>query len=222
MEPLSNDPIPASIGLFAHSPTVVVGVVGECRSETVDVKYRGSVELSPFACSTVDRSSFIRRVCYDAAHSYMIVKLKETYYHYCDIDSTTVDAFKAADSIPGGFSMPRLKAISSAGPAACHRTESGETSRCRRRRKQPSRCSTPSRRAVTVFLTHTVHLLTTEWLIPALVELSVAAHEMIDEQKRRRHRVRSHILARRDHNEVSGRGLPRHRADDCRSSLWNC
>jgi hypothetical protein len=87
---------------------LVVGVVGECRSETVDVKYRGSVELSPFACSTVDRSSFIRRVCYDAAHSYMIVKLNETYYHYCDIDSTTVDAFTAADSM-GRFFNASIK-----------------------------------------------------------------------------------------------------------------
>ena len=45
----------------------------------------------------IDRSSFIRRVCYDSADGYMIVKLNETYYHYCDIDNATVDAFEAAD-----------------------------------------------------------------------------------------------------------------------------
>jgi KTSC domain len=29
----------------------------------------------------------------------MIVKLDETYYHYCDVDKATVDAFLAADSM---------------------------------------------------------------------------------------------------------------------------
>ena len=48
------------------------------------VMYRGQLDLKPFACTTVERSSFIRRVCYDAANSYMIVLLNQTYYHYCD------------------------------------------------------------------------------------------------------------------------------------------
>jgi len=73
--------------------------VGACRSETVDVKYRGPVDLAPFKCESVDRSSFIRRVCYDAANSYMIVLLNQTYYHYCDIDRVTVDTFEAAESM---------------------------------------------------------------------------------------------------------------------------
>ena len=29
----------------------------------------------------------------------MIVLLNQTYYHYCDIDSVTVDAFEAAESM---------------------------------------------------------------------------------------------------------------------------
>ena len=86
----------------------LVGGVNVCRSETVDVKYRGTVDLTPFKCTSIDRSSFIRRVCYDAAHSYMIVKLNETYYHYCDIDSATVDAFDAANSM-GRFYNASIK-----------------------------------------------------------------------------------------------------------------
>jgi hypothetical protein len=39
---------------------------------------------------------------------YMIVKLNETYYHYCDIESTTVDAFEAADSM-GRFFNASIK-----------------------------------------------------------------------------------------------------------------
>jgi hypothetical protein len=84
---------------LAFSFVFLVGFAGDCRLETVDVKYRGPVDLAPFKCTSIDRSSFIRRVCYDAAHSYMIVKLNETYYHYCDINSATVNTFNAADSM---------------------------------------------------------------------------------------------------------------------------
>jgi hypothetical protein len=38
---------------------LVIAVAGESWSETVDVKYRGPVNLTPFKCSTIDRSSFI-------------------------------------------------------------------------------------------------------------------------------------------------------------------
>jgi hypothetical protein len=72
---------------------LVIAVAGESWSETVDVKYGGPVDLTPFKCSAINRSSFIRRVCYDAANSYLLVQLNETYYHYCDIDKSTVDAF---------------------------------------------------------------------------------------------------------------------------------
>jgi KTSC domain len=90
------------------SLTLLVGIAGECRSETVDVKYRGPVDLTAFACSSIERSSFIRRVCYDATNQYMIVRLNDTYYHYCDIDNATVDAFKAADSM-GRFFNASIK-----------------------------------------------------------------------------------------------------------------
>ena len=84
---------------LALSLSVLIGVIGACRSETVDVKYRGPVDLAPFKCESIDHSSFIRRVCYDATNNYMIVLLNQTYYHYCDIDSVTVDAFEAAESM---------------------------------------------------------------------------------------------------------------------------
>ena len=60
---------------LALSLTLLVSITAGCRSETVDVKYRGPVDLSPFACSAIERSSFIHRVCYDHANAYMIVKL---------------------------------------------------------------------------------------------------------------------------------------------------
>jgi KTSC domain len=68
-------------------------------AETVDVKYRGPLDLAPFACTDVTRSSFIRRVCFDKAKSYMLISLNGTYYHYYSIPPSTVDALMAADSM---------------------------------------------------------------------------------------------------------------------------
>jgi KTSC domain len=90
----------------------MVGSVVVADAETVNVKYRGVVDLAPFSSDAIDRSSFIRRVCYDASNRYMIVQLNETYYHYCDIDSMTVDAFKTAESMGRYFNASRLKGIS--------------------------------------------------------------------------------------------------------------
>jgi hypothetical protein len=50
---------------LALSLTLLVGIAAACRSETVDVKYRGPVDLAPFMCEAIERSSFIQRVCYD-------------------------------------------------------------------------------------------------------------------------------------------------------------
>jgi len=81
------------IGFFlAISATVA-------RGETVQVKYRGEVDLKPFDCADITRSSFIRRVCYDQANGYMLINLNGTYYHYCQIDAATVAAFTTADSM---------------------------------------------------------------------------------------------------------------------------
>ena len=54
--------------------------------QTVVVKYSGPVNLAPFACEAITRSSFIENVCYDAKNTYMLIDLKGTWYHYCEID----------------------------------------------------------------------------------------------------------------------------------------
>lgn len=87
-------------------------------AETVNVKYRGLVDLTPFACETITRSSFINRVCYDASNQYMIIKLKRTYYHYCEIDSGTVAALKAAGSL-GRYYNANIKGSGLDGPFDC-------------------------------------------------------------------------------------------------------
>lgn len=81
---------------------------GLASGETVNVKYRGPVDLAPFACETVTRSSFVRRVCYDRREQYMIINLDGTYYHYCEIDAGTVSQLLGASSM-GRYYNSKIK-----------------------------------------------------------------------------------------------------------------
>src|ERR1700719_2770055 len=74
-------------------------LAGPVHAETVDVKYRGAVDLKTFDCTEVSRSSLVRRVCYDGPNEYMVISLNGTYYHYCEIDQGTVAALKNANSM---------------------------------------------------------------------------------------------------------------------------
>lgn len=69
------------------------------RGRWVDVKYRGLVDLKPFVCSDNIQSSFVNRICYDKSKSYMLIKLQQSWYHYCAIDGGTISALKAAESV---------------------------------------------------------------------------------------------------------------------------
>jgi KTSC domain-containing protein len=93
-------------------------ISAEVHSETVDVKYRGPVELKTFECSDTNRSSFIQRVCYDKAQSYMIIGLRGTYYHYCELPTPTYHALMDAPSM-GQFYNQNIKGSGSDGPFDC-------------------------------------------------------------------------------------------------------
>jgi hypothetical protein len=93
-------------------------LTAEVRSETADVKYRGPVDLKTFACTDTPRSSFIQRVCYDKAQSYMLINLRGTFYHYCELPITTYDALMAAPSM-GQFYNQNIKGNGSDGPYDC-------------------------------------------------------------------------------------------------------
>jgi len=66
-------------------------------AERVDVKYRGAVDLTHFACQNTE-SSFVHRICYDAPHQYLIVQLQGTYYHYCRVPADTLQSWLSASS----------------------------------------------------------------------------------------------------------------------------
>lgn len=84
----------AATGIVAGTiPTTVVA------AETVMVKYRGPVDLAPFNCEWVSRSSVVNRLCYDAKEKYVVVNLTGTYYHYCEVPANVVSAWRQADSM---------------------------------------------------------------------------------------------------------------------------
>ncbi|MBK6897659.1 MAG: KTSC domain-containing protein [Alphaproteobacteria bacterium] len=64
----------------------------------VYVKYRGWVDKSFFVCSLITDSSFIYEVCYDEKNQYMLIQLKQTFYHYCSINENAVSSLLTASS----------------------------------------------------------------------------------------------------------------------------
>ena len=87
-------------------------------AETVDVKYRGPVALTPFACTDTPRSSFVRRVCYDEKNNYMVIQLNNTYYHYCELPKATFAEFAVTPSM-GQYFNQTIKGSGSDGPYDC-------------------------------------------------------------------------------------------------------
>ena len=68
-------------------------------AETVNVEGRGAVDLKPFVCQDITRSSLVNRVCYDAANRTMIVQLNSVYSQVCDVPEATRDEFLNAPSM---------------------------------------------------------------------------------------------------------------------------
>jgi len=75
---------------------------------TVYVKYRGPLNLAPFSCHSITRSSFVRNICFDDHNNYMLIDLDGSWYHYCDIQKDTVNLLLSAESI-GHFYNTSIK-----------------------------------------------------------------------------------------------------------------
>ena len=86
-------------------------------AETVDVKYRGPVDLKQFVC-TDTKSSFVNRVCYDKKETYMLILLNRTWYHYCEIPERVVQTLLSADS-KGRYYNANIKGTGNDGPYDC-------------------------------------------------------------------------------------------------------
>lgn len=99
---------------------VVILLMTPAGAEEVCVKYHKCLDVDQFKCETITRSSFINRVCYLEDKQYMIIKLKETYYHYCSVGPETVTEFVAAPSMGQYYNTKiRSKPGGTHGPFDC-------------------------------------------------------------------------------------------------------
>ena len=79
---------------FASGLILSVIASSQVYAESVVVKYRGPVDLAPLACEWTPRSSLVKRLCYDSREKYVIVMVRDTYYHYCEVPATLVASWR--------------------------------------------------------------------------------------------------------------------------------
>ena len=86
---------------LAYLPLLLLRLAGAswADAETVNVEHRGAVDLTPFICQDITRSSLVNRVCYDTPNQTMIVQLNSVYSQYCDVPEATRDSFLNAPSM---------------------------------------------------------------------------------------------------------------------------
>jgi hypothetical protein len=106
--------------IFRVLPILLVGLAGAswADAETVNVEHRGAVDLAPFACQDITRSSLVSRVCYDAANRVMIVQVQSAYSQYCGVPEATRDAFLNAPSM-GQYYKASIKGSGAQVPYQC-------------------------------------------------------------------------------------------------------
>jgi hypothetical protein len=109
---------------LGYLPFLLVGLAGACwaDAETVAVEGRGAVDLTPFACQDITRSSLVNRVCYDAANRTMIVQLNSAYAQYCDVPEAARDSFLNAPSM-GQYYNANIKGSGTDAPYQCRAQE---------------------------------------------------------------------------------------------------
>lgn len=77
-------------------------------ADTVNVQNRGDVDLAPYTCTDITRSSVIDRVCYDAPKQQAILQVRSIYRQYCDVPLVTLEALLNAPSM-GQFYRARIE-----------------------------------------------------------------------------------------------------------------
>lgn len=88
---------------------VLIAVTAFLEMRTAPVRGRDDADLSAFDCTQITASRLLSRVCYDAAHRYLLAEIDGQYYAHCNIDAATVDALQDAESVPS-FYLAQIRA----------------------------------------------------------------------------------------------------------------
>lgn len=105
---------------FAIAVPMLFAMTHAMRAESVCVKYGPCpLDLSSFTCTDTPRSSFVRRICYQATKRFVALKLNGTWYPYCSVDDRSVSAMLSAPSIGSYYNANFRSRGSSHGPFDC-------------------------------------------------------------------------------------------------------
>jgi hypothetical protein len=116
--------------IFLASILTLAGIGRAAQGESAKLKIGGLVDLAPFSCQSVMRSSVVKRICYDPSISYLLIKLKGVWREYCNVDPGTVSRLVGAEStwsfynnsIRGSFECEALRsqAVTSGAKCGCY------------------------------------------------------------------------------------------------------
>ena len=80
---------------------LIVGLSISLNAKDIYVKYRGVVNIDNghFNKLSIKESSLVKNMYYDDNNEYLLVQLKNTYYHYCSIPMTIIHSWVEAQSL---------------------------------------------------------------------------------------------------------------------------
>jgi len=86
----------------------VLGNATFANADVVEVADIGRVDLAPYVCTDITRSTMISRACYDDARRVAVIEVRARYRQLCDMPKMTFNALLAAPSI-GQFYLKHIR-----------------------------------------------------------------------------------------------------------------
>ena len=96
----------------------ILGQATWADADVVDVGHAGPVDLAPFVCTDITRSTMIGRACYDEATRSAVIEVRSVYRQFCNLPKPTFDALLDAPSM-GQFYLKQIQAPEAAPSYAC-------------------------------------------------------------------------------------------------------
>jgi len=86
----------------------VLGNATWADADVVEVRNVGPVDLAPFVCTDITRSTMISRACYDETKRSAVIEVRSTYRQFCNLPKATFDQLLDARSM-GQFYVKRIR-----------------------------------------------------------------------------------------------------------------
>ncbi|WP_425458890.1 KTSC domain-containing protein [Ahrensia kielensis] len=103
------------ISLNGINSEMLIFSISFASAETVNVKNRGVIPLDDFQCPEIKQSYLVKRICYDEFNFYLLVQIRSSYYHYCDVPKVAVAEWIISSSLGRHYI-----ANFNGGPYDCH------------------------------------------------------------------------------------------------------